>query len=167
MATLTFKTKVQKALFVHEIRGQLSDGYWENATPSDHYRPWCTCEVAVGPTAGRDFYPRRDRYGLTAAALLDVVGNRMVKYARVALSFEEPLATQIIDALNMQGDLSELKQVPAEVKERAEKALADVTLYNRNDLKKDLTAMKLAMRTHVGGTAPQDANEERWAEFSE
>lgn len=83
MATLTLRTEVQKALYEIELVGQFSDGTWENSRPMDHWKPWCNCNVEVGPNAGRDFYPRRDKYNLTKSMFMEVCGSRMLAYARL------------------------------------------------------------------------------------
>ena len=58
---LAFRNAVQKALFDIELCGQLSDGYWENATPHDHWEVWCDAETVVDPSnVGRGFYAKRD-----------------------------------------------------------------------------------------------------------
>jgi len=44
-----FPSKGLKAIFDHEIVGQLSDGAWENSTPFNHYRFWCHLDTQVGP----------------------------------------------------------------------------------------------------------------------
>lgn len=38
MRTITFQNKVQLALFKCELSGQISDGYWENSVPHNHWR---------------------------------------------------------------------------------------------------------------------------------
>lgn len=90
MATITFRNDVQATLWEKEISGQISDGFWENARPGDHWKAWCRAQVAVaGPSeaVGRDFLTVRDRYSLTNHDLLDVVGHRMLAYARLCLAF--------------------------------------------------------------------------------
>ena len=44
-----FPSKGLKAIFDHEIVGQLSDGAWENSAPWNHYRFWCHLDTQVGP----------------------------------------------------------------------------------------------------------------------
>ena len=44
-----FPSKGLKAIFDHEIAGQLSDGAWENSTPFNHWRFWCHLDTQVGP----------------------------------------------------------------------------------------------------------------------
>ncbi len=75
---IRFADKDQAFLWKDEILGQLSDGFWENATPGDHWKGWSDAEVAVGQPAGYfGFRPRRTSYGLNNSELLSVVGDRM------------------------------------------------------------------------------------------
>lgn len=84
--TLTFRTAVQAVLFENELKGQISDGHWENSRPQDHYKQWCGAEVLVGENVGRDFYAKRDTYNLCSKDLLDVVAKRMLGYARLTIA---------------------------------------------------------------------------------
>lgn len=87
MAKLTFRTVSQAVLFSHELRGQISDGHWENLGRRDHWQAWCNCEVAVGSPVGRDFCARYDGYNFTSRELLEVVEKRMLGQVRVALAY--------------------------------------------------------------------------------
>jgi len=44
-----------KAIFDNEIKGQLSDGAWENAQPYNHWQFWCMLDTAVSATGEFDF----------------------------------------------------------------------------------------------------------------
>lgn len=88
MPTLAFRTQDQATLFTAELAGQISDGHWENSTPRDHWKPWCRAEVIVDPeNVGRDFYAQRDTYNFANKGLLEVVGQRMINYVRIARAF--------------------------------------------------------------------------------
>ena len=90
--TFVVENSRQKVLFDAEIKGQLSDGHWENATPDGHYIEWCGCDVRVaekGEDTGRDFWVRKDGYRLTSADLLEVVGVRMRMYVRFSEMYPE------------------------------------------------------------------------------
>jgi len=39
---LRVTTMEQKIIFLCEMQGQISDGFWENATPYNHYKQWCS-----------------------------------------------------------------------------------------------------------------------------
>lgn len=84
MSVLTFRTKVQATLFMLELRGQLSDGLWENLPVTKHYVPWYECEVKVGENVGRDFEVPYASYCFNSKKLVSVVGDRMLLYARLA-----------------------------------------------------------------------------------
>lgn len=82
---ITFATVAEAAIFENEIKGQLSDGAWENSEPYDHYVNWCGLEVKVDPDhvgISPGFVATRNTYGL--ARQLTVVFDRMLSYARWA-----------------------------------------------------------------------------------
>lgn len=79
----------QKVLMLSELLGQISDGYWENSRPSDHYLAWSNVEIMTAEEAGRapgvyDFYTWR-KYNFAAKSLLDIVGDRMLFKAKFAI----------------------------------------------------------------------------------
>jgi len=87
MATLAFRNVAQAALFELELKGQLSDGHWENSRPTDHWRAWCEATVVVDPTnVGRDFDVKRDSYAFASKDMLAVIGDRMMRYVRIAIA---------------------------------------------------------------------------------
>lgn len=110
MGTLRVRNLAQKVLWENELSGQISDGQWENATPHNHWEPWCRATVVVDPdNVGRDFYARRESYNFSAPDLLSVVGERMVEYVRRATG------DATYDAKRMRADLNDLKKI---IKER-------------------------------------------------
>lgn len=77
---------------------------WENASPQDHWIPWCEATVVVRPgSVGRTFYARKDGYRLNSAELLSIVGDRMVE----AVQERIPGYT----AKNMAKDLTDLRKI--------------------------------------------------------
>lgn len=84
--TITFETLSQAAIFELEMKGQISDGMWEN-TPGSSWRTWCDAEVRVSDNEdelGRDFYVSRN-LGFGSKTLFEIVGDRMTHYARCAM----------------------------------------------------------------------------------
>ncbi len=83
---INFANVAQAAMFEHEFLGQFSDGAWENA-PGERWKTWCPVEVAVdADNVGRNFHAY-DRYNLARADLLDVIEQRLLGIARVALKW--------------------------------------------------------------------------------
>jgi hypothetical protein len=81
---LNVRNARQAALFELELKGQISDGHWENSRGTD-WQTWCKVVPVVRPEAvGRDFYVRKDNFNLVSKELLEVVGKRMCVYARLA-----------------------------------------------------------------------------------
>ena len=90
---LYVQNKVQKALFDGELKGQISDGMWEDATPDDHWKPWSTAVVKVsdkcfGTNSGGMRIKRN--YDFTDINLMVAVGNRMVSIANMTESGVKP-----------------------------------------------------------------------------
>ena len=83
MSILAFDNESQKILFDTEIRGQLSDGYWENARPHGHWKPWCHADAIVdAKNPGRSFLVMKENYALDSAELLGWIGDRMIDAVR-------------------------------------------------------------------------------------
>jgi len=86
--TIWFRTEDQRNLFMNEIKGQISDGQWENARPHNHWQMWCDADVKVDPAnPGRNFYPIRTCYNLVAPDLLSVIGQRMIVQVKLGRAF--------------------------------------------------------------------------------
>jgi len=82
------RNEAQKALMDHEIKGQISDGAWENAQPQHHWHNWSSSEVHVRPDQlGRNFHAAKDNYGINRKDLLDIVGKRMKAHVRLGKAF--------------------------------------------------------------------------------
>lgn len=166
----------QKVLFKWELCGQLSDGYWENSNPHEHWRIWNNIDITVSTDGrvGRDFYPVKDNYNFTAPALLEAVGERMLKYAIVAIalgdeleSFFKPLdplyneryISYIFDSEFNVVDLSNKAAYWNKAMQEAFKALpmdklivkckAISQYYHMADLKRDLTDLKTICKTYI------------------
>lgn len=153
---LTLKTITQKILYVEEITGQISDGHWENSGPRDHYQDWCRCEVAVGDNAGRDFHTRKTNYNLLSKDLLEVIGQRMIHFGRLAavLGDDEALLRGVIDGLDLDGNVAPLDHDwssacgwPQEVRDQVAATIREESLYSRKDLMRDLREIRAAMKT--------------------
>ena len=84
--TLTVSSFAQAAIFEHELKGQISDGMWENSSGGS-YRQWCSAKVVVGENPGRNFYVSKDRFNFASKDLVDCVGERMILQARIAILY--------------------------------------------------------------------------------
>lgn len=102
--TLRVRTQAQKWLMENELKGQISDGHWENSG-GEGWKDWTETKVIVDPeNAGRNFVARKDNYNLTHPDLLGAVGDRMVK--EVGEKTGKPY-----DEKSMRADLSDLKKI--------------------------------------------------------
>jgi len=170
MPTLTVNSKIQKALIEHELLGQLSDGYWENTRPHDHWKPWTHCDVVVGTNIGRDFWVQKDNYDFNNPQLLSWLGGRMLAIGRGVLLELSPKMISLLCALvdietgelhtsswtqwqslaNKYGGsyVGDLHAVAAYGGFDALKKDYDYvcTLYDKTQLRKDLRTIKAAFR---------------------
>jgi hypothetical protein len=150
--TITFTSHIHQVLFANEISGQMSDGYWENAKPLDHWKLPCNADVVLGDVANVNFYVSK-RYNFAAKALLDVVSDRMITFAKMAIKFPE-LSSRAIrladygswiwdrnDYFEEKAELAKLGIVDATTFQQVIDSL-DVVSYTFKDLKKDLKEMQ-------------------------
>lgn len=158
MNTITFKTRSQAVIFENEIKGQISDGMWEN-TPGTDWRTWCFMEVHVGEQTGRSCQVRKDGFALHK--LIEYVGERMILQAKLARAYPE-LSFQMLDRLEGFRDAARIadnspsskywQQAKAAVEALggvdAIQAQLDAITYTERDLRNDLTAIKQAMKEY-------------------
>jgi len=103
---LRVRNLAQKVLWEQELSGQISDGRWENSSPHSHWEPWCDATIVVDPEhVGRNFYARRESYNFSSKELLDIVGDRMLRYVQVLTGDAS------YDMARMRADLNDLKKV--------------------------------------------------------
>jgi hypothetical protein len=183
MSTITFRTEVQACLFEREVCGQISDGHWENFDPSGadesdydedddaawdspyklgHWKPWCTAAVTSSQLTmrepGRDF-DAYDGYDLRDGDLLEIVGERMVAYARLCKAFGRGEVARLDNEyLDLGGAMRKDVALASDFDGwargepgRVYEALHDQGLYGWPDLIRDLGEMMRAMRTSPGG----------------
>lgn len=86
---INFRNADQVFLYECELKGQISDGYWENASPQDHYEVMCDAKAKVDEdNLGRNFTPLR-RYNFAAPDLVNVVGDRMITFVQTKRVFPD------------------------------------------------------------------------------
>lgn len=88
-STILFASVTQAALFEHELKGQLSDGLWENAAPHDHWKFWCALRVGIAPAGTEPRVVTRHTWaikkkGYNFAALYEIIGDRLLAIGRMA-----------------------------------------------------------------------------------
>lgn len=161
--TVTFRTAAQAALFECELKGQISDGKWEN-TPNTGWEQWCRVEVLVGENVGRSMaHVTKDNFNLADRDLLEIVGDRMLGYARLAMA-----GVTLDDIRKLADTVTDLnghyKGVPTyegsywdDKREWLRRwnldwlrsVLEDESTYRRDELLADLREMKHTIRTVV------------------
>ena len=158
---ITFRNKDQLILWKLEILGQLSDGFWENFEPYDHWRDWADAEADVGEIIGRDFVPLHDEYDLADPSLTDVVGDRMLRYVRFARAYGIEAAKELEHFYGGCGvdDFCEMPQYEGEYWDDVRQKLAkydekdvkrigeDESTYSLTQLRGDLYDMSFIMST--------------------
>lgn len=153
-AKINFRNQEQVTLFMCELRGQISDGQWENTLPRDHWHMPCDAVVAVAATPeqlGCSIQPIR-KYNFAKKELWDVVADRM--FTQVCLVRAFPALTEQYDE-----HWSWLRAYEGEDKEACEsyfgyklaEVLARVAVqarqYTMKDLRKDLKDMSAIFNT--------------------
>lgn len=160
MSVVAFKNVSQAAVWYNELLGQISDGMWENTRPYDHWKAWNRADVIVdAANPGRDFHAFKDNYNINSRMLLEIVDERMLFYARLALvpgvefkvlrEYERFLASDgtiktILNEGKYYDDLRE-KMIALPL-DKWGMELAQVK-YTRKDLLKDLKEMKTIIKT--------------------
>ncbi|MCD6214568.1 MAG: hypothetical protein J7J46_06290 [Candidatus Desulfofervidus sp.] len=96
---INFRNKRQVTLYECELKGQISDGYWENARPYDHWKIMCRAEAKVGDPLGPNFRPRR-AYNFAAKDLIEVVGHRMLFQVKLKILYPS-MSYQTIQDLDL------------------------------------------------------------------
>jgi len=93
-----FKNKAQAILYTTEMTGQISDGHWENATPSNHYKDMTAAEIRIDPTrpGTKNFVPKR-YYGFSSTNLLEAVGDRMLAKVKMSMAFPQISSNDLDD----------------------------------------------------------------------
>lgn len=98
--TMTLTTPAAATVMECEIKGQMSDGAWENSNPSDHWKFWNDLTVEVGDknfVTSKDIWQcRKAGYGLTS--LIEYVGERMIAQGRMATALNRLLTRDEGDA---------------------------------------------------------------------
>ena len=167
--TIYFENQIQKALYKHELLGQISDGMWENSRPWDHWKSPCNAEVKIDAENPRRVGRRTRKYNFTDGQLLEWVGDRMIILANMAENGFRGRALSLADhswktpeemtvTINLAMSLDEIQEKMAEnywVKKQEEiislfgsreaYEAAKVGSYDLKKLRKELLAMKKVM----------------------
>lgn len=153
------------AVWEHEITGQMSDGAWENAEPSEHWVFWSDMTPTLGsPKVVADGYPEKDSYNLTG--LIEYVGDRMVAYGKMAKAGGKGKAIEAADSMPKTYEEFMEKKEAGDYKYAWEKEeMAAVTpevakkfyevKYDESDLRRDLASIKQAIKNVNPRSAPE------------
>lgn len=96
---LNVRNVAQKLILKCEMLGQISDGQWENASPTDHWRSWCEANIVVDPSnVGHNFYAVKGNYNFTNGELLNIVGDRMLFQVKLGLLLHDLGGDELLEA---------------------------------------------------------------------
>lgn len=158
-ATLYLPTQSAIALWESELKGQISDGMWENTNVRGHWEFWHDCNVKLGPPhLESNVEPPKSGYRFSS--LIEHVGDRMLAFGRMGkmttdlkmIEAAEWLPdTQQEYAMILSGQrrtsdaaMAHIKAVPEDVAQKFYE-----TPYSLKDMKNDLMAIRTAMRTRL------------------
>jgi len=170
--TIRFQTESQVIIFKCELLGQISDGYWENSTPHDHYKSFSDIDVKTDVQVGKNFFTKR-KYNFANKMLIDVVGDRMIAYVQFFQAFPNinmddhhsyPMSTELHAVNKWAYDIFNPSQ--EHYKKRSERVLANFPnvkthqelstqimqavnkfKYDKKSLRKDLLQMSKVVNT--------------------
>lgn len=90
---IRFANAAQAIIFECELLGQISDGYWENSRPHDHWLDFSDVKVTHafhadtdGAVIGKNFHTSR-KYNFSDPGLLEIVGQRMINFVKFYTAF--------------------------------------------------------------------------------
>lgn len=91
MNTLFVETPLQAILFNHVLLGQMTDGMWENSTPSLDIEKlaWCEAKVEAGKL-GRNYSAKKTSYAFNKSELFELIADDFMKAAHLV----DPNATE-------------------------------------------------------------------------
>ena len=149
----------QKVLVECELQGQISDGYWENASPRDHWRiPSGASVVVDAENPSVNFYLQR-RYNFTSPELLQYVGDRMIQYVQMHMLYPH-LSNEALRKVDC-GDwwwdddngyytkiIAEFAAVGITNHEQLQAVISNLSGYDMKAMKKDLKEIKVAFNTY-------------------
>lgn len=86
---IVWRNQTQHILWMCELKGQVSDGFWDNSRPYHHWEVPCKAQSVVNDGTkelGPNFSPIK-KYSFDSAELVDVVGTRMINFVKVYIAF--------------------------------------------------------------------------------
>ena len=102
---INFENLVQAALYNEELRGQISDGLWENSRPNGHWKQMSAATAMVAlPLGPIGFYAKKS-YNFANKVLLDCVGDRMLDICKTATSNPNYTMKQMKKELRRMSDI--------------------------------------------------------------
>jgi len=151
------------ALWDHEIMGQISDGYWENTKPHNHWEFWGNLKTKKGkPEVQSTGWASKKNYAIANSSLISIVGDRMINKGRLATALKKDITNDqnmwTEDAPDTYEEWEEMMLDKSKrtgsfmskyfnaVKPKDAKKYYD-TKYDKSDMIKDLKWIKKAMET--------------------
>ena len=158
MSKLTLPKRL-KALFEHEISGQLSDGAWENAYPLDHWKFWNKLTIVEGPFSyekGTEWPTKRSGYNLIKELVTECdLSERMRIYVICEVMGYDNDVCQYMEYAFKNGKLvedcsyhlfiMEKPTLPAKLNSYKHEVAKGLELYSKDALIADLKELRVCM----------------------
>ena len=92
MKEIRFSNRNQVVLYECELKDQISDGFWGNTEPLDHWVNMCKA-VAKEATGNEKFgcvgFTPNILYNFADTDLTDILSDRMIRYVKIVKCFPE------------------------------------------------------------------------------
>lgn len=129
MNEIRFENLAQVVLYECELKGQISDGHWED-DDTDHWKVMCDAKATVAEKeneVGLNFTPERE---YDFCEVVDVLSDRMIRYVKICYSMPEHV-------LKFNSHWSWDKNIGPD-----EERMIDAIEYTEDDLIEDLSSMR-------------------------
>ena len=154
MYKIVVSNRAQQILLECELKGQISDGAWENSKPNNHWQKPTSAQVVVSEDGkiGLNWYHSR-KYDFVQKMLLDVVGDRMTFWVKFytafpQLSMEDHWSYDLSDGWpKYEGEYWDKKRAKIKTDTRCDTleeimAKVNAVAYGRKQLVQDLKGLK-------------------------
>lgn len=156
--TITVTNQAQRVLLECELKGQISDGHWENSRPHRHWERPCAAEVVVGDVPSINFGSLK--YNFTDKKLIDLIAPRLIGFVKFYTLFPRvafnnfwycSISEGVSQTSNEYWDdkRAELRRDTGFEDLDALAAAVNSVEYSEADLIKDLQGIKAAFRNQI------------------
>ena len=87
MSSITFRKPLHALLFSHELKNQISHGFWEEQIPMDHWEWLSNLKINISQVPKVEGFQTKIRYNFGNKDLFSMIKERCLKYIRLFLYF--------------------------------------------------------------------------------